>query len=455
MMLGFNLRPGRTAPTGAVASSTAAQSLFRNGEQGVIYDPNDLSTLFQDRAGTTPVTAAGQPVGLMLDKHASDGRGVVNLLTYSEQFDNAAWVKSNSTVTANAVVAPDGTLTADLAVENTATGRHEVNPQSRQFSSSTIYTASIYVKYAGVRYFGMVYTSGGSACFDLQAGVVTNVSGGTAAITPAAGGFLRCTFTFTGVTTSGAVYHCLRKTPGLGVETYTGDGTSGIYIWGAQLEVGSTATTYQPNTAAVGGPGNHAFQPTAASRPMLRQNATTGAYYLETDGSDDWMQTNAIDFTGTDKVSVFTGVRKLSDAAIGLVCELSADTNANNRCFAMFAPISTTNNTYNFQSKGTLARGFTAVGYIAPTSNVLTGISSISGYAVTLRIDGHQAGVNTGDQGTGNYGNHPLYLFRRGGITLPFNGHFYGLTIVGRLCTDAETRNVERLYANKTGVTLQ
>lgn len=42
--------------------------LFSNGEQGFAYDPNDLSTLYQDAAGTIPVTAAGQPVGLMKDK---------------------------------------------------------------------------------------------------------------------------------------------------------------------------------------------------------------------------------------------------------------------------------------------------------------------------------------------------------------------------------------------------
>lgn len=44
------------------------ESLFKNGEQGAWYDPSDLSTLFQDAAGTTPVTADGDPVGLMLDK---------------------------------------------------------------------------------------------------------------------------------------------------------------------------------------------------------------------------------------------------------------------------------------------------------------------------------------------------------------------------------------------------
>lgn len=77
------------------------------------------------------------------------------------------------------------------------------------------------------------------------------------------------------------------------------------------------------------GRGNHATQPTAASRPMLRQSATTGAYYLEFDGSDDFLRTNNIDFTSTDKVAIFAGVRKLSDVSIGVLFELSANTNTN------------------------------------------------------------------------------------------------------------------------------
>lgn len=54
--------------TGARGLTTLIREIFRNGGQGFAYDPNDLSTLYQDAAGTIPVTAAGQPVGLMLDK---------------------------------------------------------------------------------------------------------------------------------------------------------------------------------------------------------------------------------------------------------------------------------------------------------------------------------------------------------------------------------------------------
>ena len=50
------------------ATEFSPASLFTGGVQGAWYDPSDYSTLFQDSAGTTPVTAVEQPVGLMLDK---------------------------------------------------------------------------------------------------------------------------------------------------------------------------------------------------------------------------------------------------------------------------------------------------------------------------------------------------------------------------------------------------
>lgn len=69
------LFPGRRRPLASERRGFSPVSLFANGEQGVIYDPNDLSTLFQDSAGATPVTAAWQPVGLMLDKRMGLVRG--------------------------------------------------------------------------------------------------------------------------------------------------------------------------------------------------------------------------------------------------------------------------------------------------------------------------------------------------------------------------------------------
>jgi len=58
------------------AADFSPLSLFSNGEQGAWYDPSDLTTLYQDSAGTTPVTADGDPVGLMLDKSGNDNHAI-------------------------------------------------------------------------------------------------------------------------------------------------------------------------------------------------------------------------------------------------------------------------------------------------------------------------------------------------------------------------------------------
>ena len=68
------------------------KSLFANNEQGFWYDPNDLRTMFQDSAGTIPVTAAGQPVGLLLDK----SKPITNTSILDSAFLLAdGWIKDN------------------------------------------------------------------------------------------------------------------------------------------------------------------------------------------------------------------------------------------------------------------------------------------------------------------------------------------------------------------------
>ena len=64
------ISPAIIGALGAAKTSfeTSVRNLFANNEQGFFYDPNDLSTMFQDAAGTVPVTAVGQRVGLMKDK---------------------------------------------------------------------------------------------------------------------------------------------------------------------------------------------------------------------------------------------------------------------------------------------------------------------------------------------------------------------------------------------------
>ena len=95
---------GRKIPQGVLAPMNAL--LFGSGEQGAWYDPSDLSTLFQDAAGTTPVTAMEQPVGLILDK----SQGLVlgpELVTGGGFDDPANWTSSTWTVSAGVATYPD------------------------------------------------------------------------------------------------------------------------------------------------------------------------------------------------------------------------------------------------------------------------------------------------------------------------------------------------------------
>lgn len=205
------------------------------------------------------------------------------------------------------------------------------------------------------------------------------------------------------------------------------------------------------------GRNNHAYQTTSASRPILRKNAVTGANYLEFDGSDDFLQTNNIDFTATDKVRLFAGVRKLSDAATSMVCELSDSADSNKKAFVLFAPAANGNNHYNFRSYGTagsLTGTPNVVDFPAPHSAVLRAIGEISTKTCELLINGGSKTFTSVSQGAGNYGNYPLYIGRRGGTSLPFSGHLYSLIGIGRLTTDSETTAIEKELAKNTGVTL-
>jgi hypothetical protein len=183
-----------------------------------------------------------------------------NLVTNSQDFEAAAWIGYNATATSNIAVAPDGSTTADKIVEAAGSAL-----QSRYATSTapfTTVTTSIYAKAAERTFFRVSISGGGSAqwfgaTFDVQNGVVTQQNAGasgavsSAAITPVGNGWYRCTVTGTTGATSGNTFTYTGPsdsgTPtagSFGVLTYTGTATFGVLVWGAQLELGSTAATY-------------------------------------------------------------------------------------------------------------------------------------------------------------------------------------------------------------------
>ena len=172
----------------------------------------------------------------------------VNLLLQTQEFDNAAWTKSNSTVTANATVAPDGTSTADKLVEAATTSSHYVLRAATVTTAAHVF--SVYAK-AGERSFVSLAFDGLQAWFNLATGAVGTIEAGlTAAIVSVGDGWYRCSVIRT-VTVAGSKSSVIYSATADNAVSYTGNGTSGIFIWGAQLEQAATATTYTRNNGGV------------------------------------------------------------------------------------------------------------------------------------------------------------------------------------------------------------
>jgi hypothetical protein len=173
--------------------------------------------------------------------------------------------------------------------------------------------------------------------------------------------------------------------------------------------------------------------------------------YLQFDGLSWSMGTNSIDFSAGDKMTVWAGVRKLADSQ-SAISELSSNVNSNNGVFGIFTGFPSLTST-QWASKGTLASNadYTAA---APLTTVLTGIGNISGDVSTLRANGTQVATSATDQGTGNFGNYPLFIGARNNAGFFFNGWMYSLTVRGAQSSASEISAMESWVAGKTGVSL-
>lgn len=326
-----------------------------------------------------------------------------NLVTYSEQFDNAAWQKQTSgtatapAVTANSHEAPDGTMTADSAT-------FMLNGGTTSSDFSQISSAAIPI-FTGAIYNGAVWlrtTDGTTKVMSL-----VNPGGNPTAIvvTPE---WQRFTSVGASLATgSGALRIRLR-----GNES-TADSAS-ICMWAGQAGIGSTVDRYQRIYAATD------YDP--------------GGFpaYLRFDGVDDCLFTpGTVDFSGTDKVTVVAGMQKNTDTAAGIVVELGPNLLANDGSFYLVAPASATPS-FQAAMRGTATTSTSTSNiYPAPYKGVLTGLLSITQFP-TVRVDG-RAFTSASNGGTGNYGNYQMYVGRRNNVSNQANIQLYTLMGTGRI----------------------
>ncbi len=225
------------------------KNLLTGQGQSICTFTRASSATYVDRYGVLKTAAADTP-RFTADGQLLEGTST-NLLTYSEQFDNAAWTKLRSMIPANTTETTDpyGTNLADKLIEDTTAMNTHLASQLYSYTTGTTYTFSVYAK-AGSRCqialrFG---DSGLAAGFDLSSGTVLSISSGiTAKISALSNGWYRVSATETAV--NNGSYASQIQLMVSGATSYTGDGTSGLYIFGAQLEAMPFATSYIPTTA--------------------------------------------------------------------------------------------------------------------------------------------------------------------------------------------------------------
>jgi hypothetical protein len=176
---------------------------------------------------------------LLLEKAAT------NLVTYSQAFDNAYWTKSGASVTSG-FTSPDGTNNAYKLVEDTSNADHTVYKLNISISNGVEYTYSVFVK-GTERVLQMVLSGSFSSnfCnFDLSDGTIGDNTGLVDFnITSLSNDWYRCDVTALSNGTSANIELILTKSKtSARYANYQGDGTSGIYIWGSQVEAGNLSS---------------------------------------------------------------------------------------------------------------------------------------------------------------------------------------------------------------------
>lgn len=364
--------------------------------------------------------------------------GVRNLLEYTEEFDNAYWVKTNATVTANAAVAPDGTTTADTTNDPTTS----YGTIARRVVYSPSSTASLYVKkdaigratrFPALRISYSVPSSQFyDIFFDTSTGEYTLSSGASGNVIDE-GDYWRVWVSGTDTGSNTTLTYILFPAVGAS-STWTPSptATGSIVAWGAQLEEGSTATNYQRVGSFL-----DVSEEGKARRGRIWYN-----------GTSHFMETGTIT-PGTDKAQVFTGVRKLRNDIQEAVVELNnfAERGLSVQTLATFAP-------WRFGSRGDAAPSLadaTSNTFPSPVSSIITGLGDISGDSAILRVDGVEIAESTAEQGLGNYANSVLRFGARAGISLFFNG-YEDTSIVrfGPNLDDTTISKVESYVASKT-----
>ena len=223
---------------------TAAGGTFSRASTGTYYDSAGIlqtASSNTPRLDYDPATLAAK--GVLIEAQRT------NLIIRSEEYNT--WTQDDGSIVTDAAIAPDGQMTAEKFVTNTNLAQHRVK-RTVALTAGNTYTSSVYVKKAGYDYYMIFWSPLGSAniAVNLDTGSVITSGGGEKvgqSVTPLPNGWYRVSVTLT--TVNGGNYQQLNYAYN-GANNFTGDGVSGIYIWGSQVEQSAFPTSYISTTAS-------------------------------------------------------------------------------------------------------------------------------------------------------------------------------------------------------------
>ena len=245
-----------------------------------------------NKQGLIETVGSGEP---RID-FGSDSKGALllepqstNVIDYSEAFNNSDWIKGNSSIDSNLLISPDNSQNASSLIEDTSSSIHETINVNTVVSGSN-YSFSVFVK-SGLRtkcslvLAGAAFSGGGngSAIYNLSdSNIISNSGGVTSSIEDYGNGWLKCSISKIASNTSCVVAISLIDESNN--TSYLGDGVSNIYLYGAQLEEQSYATSYIPTQGSAVTRVADACN-NAGNEQVI--NSTEGVLYAEISALDD------------------------------------------------------------------------------------------------------------------------------------------------------------------------
>jgi len=254
-----------TVVLGGYASFTTGEAIY------VAFAQAELGDIATDYIATTSAAVSVGPVSglprldylnstcprLLLEPQRT------NSVTYSEQVDNAAWSKLFLGVTANNANSPDGFTNADKLIPDATLNTHlfyqSLSPAAGVYTQSAFFKAGEY-NFACLRLSTDSDTKRFAVVLNLTTGAITatdslgSPTSTSSKVENYGNGWYR--LSISSAHTSGTMFPTFAVSPTAvptfsnSLPSFTGDGTSGIYIWGAQLEAGAYATSYIPTLGA-------------------------------------------------------------------------------------------------------------------------------------------------------------------------------------------------------------